>query len=413
MGTGNRGAVVCDARRERGFGHVQDVRLRRQEVTPPLKGGTDGAGAAPHPAPYRSQVMGAFQARRIARAVLRRFDPQARPMPWRDTRDPYRIWISEVMLQQTTVTAATPYYERFIAAFPAVTVLADAPLDRVLKLWEGLGYYARARNLHRAARMIVRERGGRLPETVEELMALPGIGRSTAGAIAAIAFGADAPVLDANVRRVAARLLGLEGDLNRAPARRALWEFAERLVIPGRGRETALAFMDLGALVCTPRRPACAACPARSYCAAYRRGDPEAIPTGRARRRRPVVKVVVALIEDGLGRFLVGRRPDGALLGGLWAFPGGRMQAGETPAEAARRIAREKAGIFVEAVGAGCALDHVYSHYAVTLHGQRCRRQRGRLRPACGFRWADPREIGTIPFAVSNRRLADLLIPGG
>lgn len=330
-------------------------------------------------------------------------------MPWRLTRDPYRIWLSEIMLQQTTVAAVGPYYRRFLEKFPSVGDLARAPTDEVLKAWEGLGYYARARNLHAAARAIVSRHGGRIPETVEGLAALPGIGRSTAGAISAIAFGRDAPVLDANVKRVLARLFGVEGDLERADSRRLLWDLASRIVVPGRGRETALAFMDLGSVVCKPRKPDCAACPANRLCAAFRDGTQEAIPFRRLRAKRPHFDIAIPIVEDGKGRLLILRRPERDILGGLWAFPGGRVREGEAPGETASRVAREKAGLAVKIVGPVGAVEHGYSHYRVTLHAYRCRRLRGRPGPDRPWRWIRPEALEDVPFVVSNRKLAALL----
>src|SRR5512141_822274 len=193
----------------------------------------------------------------ISAALLRWFRTAARPMAWRNTRDPYRIWVSEIMLQQTRVGTVAPYYERFLRKFPDVVSLARAPLDDVLKAWEGLGYYSRARNLHRAAGILVARHGGKVPRTVEALEALPGIGRSTAGAIAAIAFGADVPILDANARRVVARLFAVEGDPRSGKVESLLWKQSASLVRKGKGRDTALALMDLGAVVCLPNTPRC------------------------------------------------------------------------------------------------------------------------------------------------------------
>jgi len=333
-------------------------------------------------------------------------------MPWRATRDPYRVWVSEIMLQQTTVRTAIPYYERFVEAFPTVEALAQAPLGKVLRAWEGLGYYARARRLHAAAREIVARRGGRLPDTAADLAALPGIGRSTAGAIAAIAFGRDAAVLDANVARVVARLFAVRGDTGRAAVRRLLWRLAEYLVLPGRGRETALAFMDLGSLLCTPGAPRCGECPARRFCLARREGAQEAIPARRARPAgtRPRVEVAVALVEDPAGRLFVRRRPEEGLLGGLWAFPGSRVRPGEPAQAAALRAAAacgERPAGEPRFIG---TVDHAYSHYAVRLHGFRfslpCAPPAGP-----GARWVRPADLGRYPFAISNRRL--LALAGG
>ncbi|MCS7300931.1 MAG: A/G-specific adenine glycosylase, partial [Fimbriimonadales bacterium] len=207
----------------------------------------------------------------LRRALLRWFEAHKRPTPWRDNPDPYRVWVSEVMLQQTQTATVIPYFERFIARFPDVQALADAPLEEVLRYWEGLGYYARARNLHKAARMIV-QNGGRLPATADRLRELPGIGAYTAGAIASIAFGQPTPVVDGNVIRVLARLLWLKGDLKAAPAQKQLWRISEQLIDPQRPGDFNQAIMELGSTVCTPTQPRCSECPVSHLCAAYQRG---------------------------------------------------------------------------------------------------------------------------------------------
>ncbi len=347
--------------------------------------------------------------RAIARALLAWFDPSRRPMPWRQTRDPYRIWVSEVMLQQTTVAAVVPYYERFVAAFPTVAALAAAAPDDVMKMWEGLGYYSRARNLHAAARILAAGRRGELPSTVSELAALPGIGRSTAGAIASIAFGRDEPVLDGNVRRVAARLLGIRDDLARPAAQRALWDASRKLIRPGTGRETALALMDLGNLVCAPRGPRCPECPLARFCRARRDGTADAIPLRRRRRPLPCHDIVAAVIEDARGRVLVRRRPDDGLLGGLWAFPGGKREKGETLEAALAREMEDDLGIGIavgEKVG---AVPHAYSHFRITLHAYRCRLVRGGVRASRDVEWVAPSGLSAYALPRSNRRIADLL----
>ncbi len=349
--------------------------------------------------------------RAIAHALLGWFDPSRRRMPWRETRDPYRIWVSEIMLQQTTVAAVVPFYERFVAAFPTVAALAAAPPDAVMKLWEGLGYYSRARNLHRAATIVVARHGGCLPSTAAALAALPGIGRSTAGAVASIAFGRDEPVLDGNVRRVVARLLGMGGDLSRPAPLRALWDASRKLILPGRGRETALALMDLGNLVCTPRGPRCPSCPLARHCRARRDGTADEIPFKARRKPLPRFDIVVAVIEDGGGRVLIGRRPDAGLLGGLWAFPGGKREKGET-LEAA--LAREVAGDLGIGVAVGKkigAVRHAYSHFRVTLHAYRCRPARRGLPAPRGTKWVALSSLGAYALPRTNRKIADML-PG-
>ncbi|MDP2658346.1 MAG: A/G-specific adenine glycosylase, partial [Candidatus Deferrimicrobium sp.] len=242
-------------------------------------------------------------------------------MAWRETREPYRIWVSEIMLQQTRVETVAPYYDRFLLKFPDVRSLAVAQQDDVLKAWEGLGYYSRARNLHRAAGIVVARHGAKVPRTVEALEALPGIGRSTAGAIAALAFGADVPIHDANARRGVARLFAGEGDLRSSAVENVLWKRSASLVQKGKGRDTALAVMDLGAVVCLPNAPRCRECPLRSRCSSYLRGLQDSIPPKRAKKVLLHHDVVAAVFRRTDGALFLMRRPSDGLLGGLWAFP--------------------------------------------------------------------------------------------
>lgn len=220
-------------------------------------------------------------------ALLEWYDREARDLPWRRTRDPYAIWVSEILLQQTRVETVLEYYPRFLEAFPTVEALARASLDHVLKLWEGLGYYARARHLHEAARRLVETNRGQVPRDPEALVRLPGIGRSTAGAIASIAFGVPVPVLDGNVRRVLCRWAAWEGDPLKAPLRERLWELASALVPAHRPGDYNQALMDLGARICTPRSPTCKACPVQKGCLGYQQGRAASLPTPRISRRLP------------------------------------------------------------------------------------------------------------------------------
>ena len=213
-----------------------------------------------------------WSAKDMNRRLLTWYGRVGRDLPWRRTRDPYRIWLSEIMLQQTGVVAVIPYYERFLETFPSVAALAAAPLDQVLELWAGLGYYRRARFLHEAARRVMSEHGGRFPDQLAAIMALPGIGRSTAGAIVSIAFDRKGPILDGNVRRVLCRLLAIDGDPRSGKVEKQLWQLAETLTPEDRPHDYAQAIMDLGATICTPRRPDCAACPLSGLCQAFWQG---------------------------------------------------------------------------------------------------------------------------------------------
>jgi A/G-specific adenine glycosylase len=348
-------------------------------------------------------------AARISAALLRWFRTAARPMAWRETRNPYRIWVSEIMLQQTRVETVAPYYERFLLKFPDVRSLARATLDDVLKAWEGLGYYSRARNLHRAAGVLVARHAARVPRTVEALEALPGIGRSTAGAIAAIAFGADVPILDANARRVVARLFAVEGDLRSSAAENLLWKRSAGLVRKGKGRDTALAMMDLGAVVCLPHAPRCGECPLGSLCSSFLLGFQESIPPKRAKKALPHRDVVAAVFRRTDGALFLMRRPPDGLLGGLWAFPSGRRDPGETLEEALRRSLREK--LQVRAViqrGVG-AVHHAYSHYRITLHGFFCEMPGGALPAGEGTGWLPRHEEGRFALPRADRTLVEFI----
>lgn len=246
-------------------------------------------------------------------------------LPWQNTRDAYRVWLSEIMLQQTLVATVLEYYARFLARFPDVRELAAAPQDEVLALWSGLGYYSRARNLHRCAQIVVHQYGGEFPRTVDELAALPGIGRSTAGAIAAFCFGARAPILDANVRRVLTRVLGFGADLAEAKNERALWQQAEAL-LPRQDLSHAMprytqGLMDLGAGICLPRNPNCLLCPLQEACVARRDGNPQDYPVRTRKLKRSAQAWWLLLRQDGAGRLWLERRPPTGIWAGLYCPP--------------------------------------------------------------------------------------------
>ncbi len=275
-----------------------------------------------------------------AAQLLRWFDGARRDLPWRRTRDPYTIWVSEVMLQQTRVETVLGYYERFLERFPTVDALAAAELDEVLALWSGLGYYRRARQMHRAARELA-ARGGAFPETPEKLRELPGIGPYTAAAIASIAFGVAAPVVDGNVVRVVSRLEGYDGGAQRAEGRRRLAAAAGRLLDPRRPGDSNQALMELGAVVCRPRAPRCPECPLSDACVAYAEGAPERYPPPRARRPTERQRRLGALVEEGSKVLLVRRADDSELLAGTWEVP---WVDWARPRAAERRLAERYGG---------------------------------------------------------------------
>jgi A/G-specific adenine glycosylase len=282
---------------------------------------------------------------RIQRALLAWFAKAQRPLPWREGYDPYRVWVSEMMLQQTQVETVKPYFARWMARFPSVQALAEAPLEDVLKRWEGLGYYARARNLHRAAREIVARHGGEIPDDLEMLLALPGIGPYSAGAIASIAFNRAVPLVDGNVARVLSRLFALREAPQSSAGKRHLWSVAESLLPASGGRDFNQALMELGALLCRSRQPLCGLCPVRADCLAYAKGNPEDYPARRKRAERPVVRACLAIAKRG-DFVLMRQRPPEGLWGGLWEFPWIEHDATESNSRrTARGTARETTGL--------------------------------------------------------------------
>ncbi len=331
----------------------------------------------------------------------------ARDLPWRRSRDPYAVWVSETMLQQTRVDTAVPYYERWMAALPTVDALARAGDEQVLRLWEGLGYYARARNLSRAAREVRERFGGRIPADPDQLRTLPGVGAYTAAAVASIAFGRDVAAVDGNVRRVLARLAAVAGPARRPPASRTLEALAAALLPPGTARVHNQAVMELGALVCTPRDPACAACPVAGPCRARAAGRPEAYPERTQKKTVPHHRVAVGIVCRDDGRVFIDRRPYGGLLGGLWEFPGGKIEPGETPEDALHRELDEEFGLRVAVEGALGPVPHAYTHFRVTLHPFLCRfasmvPRAGEGRP---WQWVPGDALDRYPMPRANRKI--------
>jgi len=332
--------------------------------------------------------------------------------PWRHTNDPYALWVAVVMLQQTQVATVLPYYRRFLARFPTLQDLATANLDEVLKVWEGLGYYTRARNLHAAARLMVERYGGQLPTDRQPLMALPGIGEYTAGAMLSIAFGQDEPAVDGNVRRVLCRLFAVEGDPRRAAIQRRLWELARCLLPPGRTGDFNQGLMHLGTVVCTPRRPDCADCPLVGLCEAQRLGLQEQLPRRAPRRTVPHYEVAAGVIRDDDGRLLIAQRLADDMLGGMWEFPGGRCEAGESLRECLRREIREELGLEIEIGERLTTVHHAYSHFRITLHAFHCRPVGGEPQAlgCADWRWIRLSELPDFPFPVADQRIIAALV---
>ena len=357
----------------------------------------------------------------MRRRLLEHFDAHRRELPWRESRNPYRVWVSEIMLQQTRVETAAPYYLRWMERFPSVTELADADEEAVLKAWEGLGYYSRARNLHRSA-IIVRERlNGVLPDNVRGLRELPGIGEYSAGAIASIAYGSAIPAVDGNARRVISRLFDLA-----KPSAAGLREKAEEILDVRRPGDWNQAIMELGATICLPRSPLCQECPIAEHCRARTLGTQEVRPLAKQRPRVREASFAVLVAVSGGGELLVTRRPPDGLLGGLWEFPSVELKVPEGLEEACRRVAQTWS---VELPPAGPQwrplqhVKHVFSHlkavYRPVLVCDTCGGPAGEVHESPGgetgaadrpWRWAKPDQLSTLPIPVAQRKVLGLAL---
>jgi len=346
----------------------------------------------------------------VSESLLPWFDACARDLPWRRDRSPYSVWISEAMLQQTRVDTVVAYYARWMARFPNVRTLAEAEVGEVLKVWEGLGYYARARNLHRAAGVILRDHGGEIPPDPETLLALPGIGLYTRAAIASLAFGHALPVLDGNVERVLTRLCAIDAPLGDRGVRDGLRALAGRMMggnSPGVFNE---AMMELGATVCLPRMPRCGDCPLSKVCRG-RKGNPMAFPVKAQKAKIPTLEVGAAVTWRDDGRFLIARRHEKGLLGGMWEFPGGKQEDGESMPDCIVRELREELGITVRVETPLTHVRHTYSHFHLSLHVWNCRWQGDspRALDCADFRWVTLADCHTLPFGKADRQVFPVL----
>jgi A/G-specific adenine glycosylase len=358
---------------------------------------------------------------RLVPPLLTWFAAHARDLPWRRTLDPYAIWISEIMLQQTQVKTVIPYWERWLRALPDARALAAAPEDRVLKLWEGLGYYTRARNLQRAARVVVAEHAGLFPRDFAAILALPGIGRYTAGAIASIAFNRPAPILDGNVIRVLMRLFALPGDPKEKQLNARLWKLAEELVLAAASLRTShlspltpagncsalnQALMELGATVCTPRAPTCLVCPLATHCSAHRAGRAEDFPQAKARATTTERRYVVAVLERA-GKFLVRQRPAKVVNAGLWEFPNEELT---DPATEACSAVANWLGLPAKTFTAMRPVKHSITRYRITLDVFRADLRKQRLPVETGAIWADANTLEHLALTSAHRRIARQLV---
>lgn len=346
----------------------------------------------------------------LSRLLLKWFDKNKRSLPWRKNKDPYAIWISEIMLQQTQVDTVIPFYTRWMNSFPDIKTLAHASPDSILKHWEGLGYYSRARNLHKSARIILQNHKGIFPDDFQTVLALPGIGRYTCGAILSIAFDQKLPVLDGNVIRVFARLFLINDPVNSPAVLKKLWEKAEALLPSRRTGDYNQSLMELGALICTPKNPKCLLCPLQKVCLAEKENRQSLLPVKTNKPKIEKIRTVIALLWKNKKIFIQKRKAEG-FLGGLWEFPGGKIEKQESAEEALQREIKEELGIPIEISHAYPALRHAYTRFLVTLHPFDCKplSNKIRLASATEHKWVKPEDLSSLAFPAANKRLIKTL----
>jgi A/G-specific adenine glycosylase len=325
-------------------------------------------------------------------------------MPWRDHPDPYAVWVSEIMLQQTRVETVIPYFEKWMKLFPDVISLANASEQDVLNAWEGLGYYSRARNLHKAAKIVAAKFNGELPRDLTDLRSLPGIGRYTVGAIASMAFGMDEPTLDGNLRRVFARLFDVEEFADSPAGEKILWELAAQNLPKGQAGDYNQALMDLGATICVPKNPRCLLCPLMKICESRKNGTQEIRPVLKAKKVSPHYIHAAAVIINR-GRVLLAQRPPDGLLGGMWEFPNGRLEA--DPAKELTKVINAAYSLKVKEIEALGIIQHAYTHFKVTVHAFRC--DCAPIPKNKNLKWVRVTELDDYPMGKVDRSIAHLL----
>jgi A/G-specific adenine glycosylase len=363
--------------------------------------------------------------RSVVTDLLRWFARNARDLPWRETHDPYAIWVSEIMLQQTQVKTVLPYWKRWMRQLPTIAAVAKARPQKLHKLWEGLGYYTRVRNLQKAAKRVVEVHGGRFPQDFDKVLELPGIGRYTAGAICSIAFNQPTPILDGNVIRVLTRVAGIGGDPRARETNARLWCLAERLVRlaarnsrPGKRRLSSCghgacsqfnqALMELGALICTPRQPRCTLCPIESHCVACRQGRTCELPA-LARRAATTRCRFVAIVAQRGARFLVRQRPAGVVNAHLWEFPNLELDEGQTDPE---RAARVLLGVPGAALTSFCRVKHSITRYRITLDAYCLEEREGGKAAVPRGRWLTLRQLNRLSFTAAHKKILERLLNG-
>ena len=337
--------------------------------------------------------------------LLQWFEKNKRDLPWRKTKDPFAIWVSEIMLQQTQVNTVIPYYNHFLKTFPTLRDLAKANLSKVLKVWEGLGYYSRARNLHRASKVIANHSNGKIPDNLKGLLSLPGIGRYTAGAILSIAFNKTAPILDGNVKRVLSRLFGISGDPKENKTEQSLWQLSESLVPKGKASPFNQGLMDLGAMICAPKNPQCHKCPLCDLCKGWASGKPDKFPSKTIKKKIPHIEAVSAVIRKD-GKIFLRQRPPKGLLGGLWEFPNWRIEKERRLRLRLRNNIEKEFGVNVQVNELIGIFQQTYSHFKLTLEVFNCEAFDGNK----NRRWVPIQKLHLLPMSRIHRKVADAIL---
>jgi A/G-specific adenine glycosylase len=333
-----------------------------------------------------------------------------RDLPWRRSKNAYRIWVSEVMLQQTQVNTVLSYYRQFIKRFPNIKKLAGADLQAILKAWEGMGYYARARNLHRAAKAVVQDHGGRIPDTRETFHSLPGVGDYIAAAVMSMAFDQPHAVVDGNVKRVLARLYKIDAPVNQASSQNRFKEAADKLLDSQQSGIFNQAMMELGALICKPRNPSCSTCPLNPFCQAYKTNQVAGFPKRQQSKATPQYHIAVGVVFKN-DRVLITQRKAQGLLGGLWEFPGGKIRDGESARAACIREIKEEVNLNVDIDRHLAKVKHAYTHFKIVMDVFCCKYISGRiyLRGPVAFRWIRLEDYKNYPFPKANHKFIPLL----
>ena len=341
--------------------------------------------------------------------LLAWFAEHQRPLPWRKTYDPYAVWVSEIMLQQTQVATVLPYFQRWMHTLPTLQAVADAPEELILKLWEGLGYYSRVRNLQKAAQQIVEQHQGEFPAKFETLLSLPGVGRYTAGAIASIAFNQNTPIVDGNVTRVVCRLMDLRDDPKSPPMVKALWHYAEAWIPAGKARFFNQGLMELGATLCLPQKPSCLLCPVQNVCKSFQAGSVAWVPAKTPRRALTPITTALAVIEAG-NKFLIQKRPANGLMGGLWEFPNINLKENQSMKATLVEAMQKQHRLEIAIEETLPPIKHGYTSFKVTLHCFLCRFVGKSLpRPKPAARWVVWEELEQFTFPAAHKKLIQTL----